>query len=116
MIEKLNQGHYKEALDRCICISRIIRKVILTHPVIEQSEQASHLVIGACSEIDAVANLIGLIVKDNDGVIHDRVYMLFEIIIELLIDNPIIKKDHDANVYAKKSAAQLWKLYQYLSI
>lgn len=111
---RLNQGYYKEALDRCICVSRIIRDVVLTHPVVAQNAQLTHLIQGAYVEIDATAKLLSAKANDNDGVLHDRVFWIMEMVYELLAEHPGIAKDREARLYAKRAADNLWKLYQYL--
>lgn len=35
--EKLNPGHYHEALDRCDCVNQIIDEILLKHPAIAQT-------------------------------------------------------------------------------
>ncbi len=112
--EKLNQGHYKEAFDRCLCVSKILKEVVLSHPAVEQNEQITHIAQGTYSEVEAIAQLLMQKAKDNDGAIHDRAYWLFEMINELLLEHPVIAKDRNAKRFAGQTANALWKLYQYL--
>lgn len=113
--EKTKQVEYKEAYDRCLCMLRIFKDVVLTHPAIEQSEQATHLAQGAYAEMDAIAKLLLMKAKNNDGTIHDRAYCIFIIVNELLVNHPTIIKDKQAKAYAKIVSDTLWALYQYKS-
>lgn len=112
---KLDQAHYKEALDRCISVSKIIREVLLTHPVIEQNEPASHLIQGAVSEVDATAQLVIQKAVDNDGMLYNRALWIFELFDTLLVQHPVITKDHEATMIAIEASDGLWKLYRYLA-
>lgn len=112
---KAYDGYYKDGFDRCICISKVLRDVLLNYPAIANSPQATHLIQGAISEIDEVANLMVSKVKDNEGALYDRAFWLCDTINDLIAEHPEIVKDHDAKVYADKSTDNLWKLYEHLA-
>lgn len=112
---KLNQGYYRDGLDRCLCVVKIIGLVLKDYPVIDRSAQLTHLIQGAYIEIDAAANLIATKVEENNGeAALDRAYWMFELINELLIEHPLIAKDREARIRANQAANALWKLYQIL--
>ena len=64
--EKLNDGHYLEAMDRMHVQMCMINDHILDHPVVEQDKELRRLVIASITRLVAAYQIVGtLAVKQS---------------------------------------------------
>jgi hypothetical protein len=59
MKEKLNEGHYAEALDRCSTVNEIIELMLMRHPVIGQNKTLAKKIEKAQELVGEVYQKIG---------------------------------------------------------
>lgn len=57
--EKLNLGHWHEALDRAHCVSEIIQSMLLDHPAISQTKDIRVYIEDAQNKIGEAYQLLG---------------------------------------------------------